>query len=259
MKPKNIFFDKNNRVKIGDFGLALAVGSQSTNNNKNSTASKNHNESMSTNFTHLEMLCQSANTTNSNNKHLTNTIMLDRGSLHSVGIGTLPYMAPEIHYDAHYTNQVDMFSFGVILFEMNYPMNTQSERVSVLEKLKPQKKNFPPNKFSSPNELFFQKQKQKYHQEFNNNDFVPTFPHDVDKYIKENDLKLIRRLLCVQPSLRPSAAQLLKSNVFGSSSNTSTITKTEPNSGSKTVVNADTSEKVCDFYDENHKEHDDFD
>ena len=175
-------------MKIGDFGLA--VGSTKSVVDTDLDSSRDANDS----FSHLEML-RSGSTAKSDASRAGS----ERGSRHSVGIGTIPYMAPEIHYDAHYTNLVDMFSFGVILFEMCYPMATASERANVLKRLKLQKE-------TTMSGTTYKAQLA---------DFEATFPPDVDSFTSEQEFKLIKRLLDVQPGNRPSAGSLIRSGVFG--------------------------------------------
>lgn len=167
------------RVKIGDFGLALAVS------NKPSDTEADRQDSMA----QLEVLNNSNSKSNKRNT----------ADSHSVGIGTALYMAPEIYFDAHYTSLVDMFSLGVIIVEMCYPMETQSERVRVLSALKPLKTQ----------DISIATYKQMV------NNFEPSFPKDIDKFVKAGELKLIKLLLDVSPKNRPSAESLLKKGVFG--------------------------------------------
>ncbi len=108
-------------------------------------------------------------------------------------------MAPEIYFDAHYTNLVDIFSLGVIIVEMCYPMETQSERARVLGNLKPQKTQ--------------DMSTAAYAKMISG--FEPSFPADIGKYVTEKELKLLKSLLDVCPKNRPSADRLLKEGVFG--------------------------------------------
>ncbi|KAF3457417.1 hypothetical protein FNV43_RR02075 [Rhamnella rubrinervis] len=81
LAPKNIFLDKNNRVKIGDFGIAKFVG---------------------------------------------------QNELSQVGLEF--YAAPEI--PCHPDPRSDIFSLGIILFELFHKLETDHERYTVLNDLR---------------------------------------------------------------------------------------------------------------------------
>ncbi|KAK6589348.1 hypothetical protein RS030_213354 [Cryptosporidium xiaoi] len=125
LKPSNIFLQLENNqsdnlnknwymVKLGDFGLTTFV---------------NIFEDSS---------CENKLNTFERNKEL------------SSGVGTLFYMAPEQSEGNNYNQSADMFSLGVILFEMHYPpFCTGMERVNVLSQLT-KHKSFPVNSNISP-------------------------------------------------------------------------------------------------------------
>ncbi|KAH8741403.1 Ser/thr protein kinase [Cryptosporidium ryanae] len=127
LKPSNIFLQLENSqnhnldenwymVKLGDFGLTTFVNmfedSSPDNNNLNS---------------------------------------FERSKKLSSGVGTLFYMAPEQSEGNNYNQSADMFSLGVILFEMHYPpFITGMERVKILSQLTTHK-SFPTNSNIPPN------------------------------------------------------------------------------------------------------------
>ncbi|NWU95052.1 E2AK4 kinase, partial [Upupa epops] len=149
LKPVNIFLDSDDHVKIGDFGLA-------TDHPANAMVSKqeeNHSDSSWSD--------QSGNLTGM--------------------VGTALYVSPEVQGSTKstYNQKVDMFSLGIIFFEMSYhPMSTASERIFVLSQLR-----------------------------------LPAivFPKDFDevKYAKQK--LVITWLLNHDPAARPTAVELLKS------------------------------------------------
>ncbi|CAN3373261.1 hypothetical protein DIURU_003297 [Diutina rugosa] len=142
LKPKNIFIDRQNNVKVGDFGLA-----------KSSQLA-------------------SASVTKDN--------QVKEGPELSTVVGTVFYMANEVatgDYDA----KVDMYSLGVIFFEMCWPMTTGMERAHILNQLRLARVEFPEG-FSEA------------------------------KFGKER--KIVRSLLDHDPQKRPEARQLLQSGLL---------------------------------------------
>lgn len=141
LKPDNIFIDVANNPRIGDFGLA-----------------------MSGHFT---------------------TEFRSSGATEIAGdftrsIGTTYYVAPEIKSTstAQYNEKVDMYSLGVIFFEMNYPLRTGMERDHTLRALR-----------------------EKNH-------VLPPIFQQAEKAIQG---EIIESLLSHRPSERPSASELLQS------------------------------------------------
>jgi translation initiation factor 2-alpha kinase 4 len=94
LKPGNIFFDSSGNVKIGDFGLATSSATQIVTNFSIETGDASlHDESL------------------------------------TVGVGTPFYLAPEQNkVGTHYNQKVDIYSLGIIFFEMCYPFSTAMER-----------------------------------------------------------------------------------------------------------------------------------
>ncbi|CAI0541132.1 unnamed protein product [Linum tenue] len=142
LTPNNIFFDARNEIKIGDFGLAK--------------------------FLMLEQVDHEA------------PLPLDPTTGVSVDgtgqIGTYFYTAPEIEQGWPKINEkVDMYSLGIVFFELWHPFGTSMERHIVLSDLK-QKGDFP-------------------------RPWVTRFPEQSS---------LLMRLISPIPSDRPSATDLLK-------------------------------------------------
>uniref|UniRef100_A0A8C9XRQ1 non-specific serine/threonine protein kinase n=1 Tax=Sander lucioperca TaxID=283035 RepID=A0A8C9XRQ1_SANLU len=155
LKPVNIFLDSQDHVKIGDFGLAtdhpanvvcitLIGGGQ-----LNSDAQTRPNRCNMTGM-----------------------------------VGTALYVSPEVQGNtkATYNQKVDLFSLGIILFEMCYrPMTTGAERISVLSQLRVE---------------------------------PMVFPEDFTAYEQGTQRKVIEWLLKHDPALRPTAQELLKSELL---------------------------------------------
>lgn len=139
LKPMNIFIDKSNNIKVGDFGLA-----------KNSQFS---------------LVVLTNNQVEAANKDF------------STVVGTVFYTAREVA-TGDYDEKVDMYSLGIVFFEMCYPLSTGMERAQTLNELRLSSINFPSN-------------------------FVES------KYKMEK--KIIKVLLDHNPKERPSASELLQS------------------------------------------------
>jgi len=110
LKPANCFMD-DSEVKIGDFGLSRESSSYSDNTNGDSAS-----EQKSDCFEGDEEI--------------------------TTKVGTSSYASPEQMNGSYYNSSTDIFSLGIILFELCYQMNTGMERFKVLEGIRRQ--NFPP-------------------------------------------------------------------------------------------------------------------
>ncbi|MCJ1476874.1 hypothetical protein MMC13_005543 [Lambiella insularis] len=99
LKPDNVFIDNSINVRLGDFGLARPGDYQAS------------GKTISTPVT---------------NPSLTRSI------------GTSVYVAPEVRSSGggNYNEKADMYSLGIILFEMSYQLTTAMERADILGKLR---------------------------------------------------------------------------------------------------------------------------
>ncbi|KAL0819440.1 hypothetical protein ABMA28_007545 [Loxostege sticticalis] len=143
LKPVNIFLDSNDHVKIGDFGLATKA------------------------FTAIPV----------DEKAKPEEI---GGSL-TGQVGTALYVAPELLQEAGkviYNQKVDIYSLGIILFEMFHPIATGMERMKVLTDLRARDVRMPQGFLSEEN---------------------------------AKQIHVIRWLLDHDASLRPTCAELLAS------------------------------------------------
>lgn len=140
LKPMNIFIDRANNIKVGDFGLA-----------KNSQ------------FSSIVL----------NNNQVTSGANKDFSTI----VGTVFYTANEVA-TGDYDEKVDMYSLGIILFEMCFPLSTGMERAHILNNLRLASVEFP-SSFGG----------MKYNTE----------------------KKIIRLLLDHNPMKRPGASELLQS------------------------------------------------
>ncbi|KAI7805015.1 putative eukaryotic translation initiation factor 2-alpha kinase 4, partial [Triplophysa rosa] len=155
LKPVNIFLDSQDHMKIGDFGLA-------TDHPAYVAAGKLEAEETNSGF--IPKPDPTDNMTGM--------------------VGTALYVGPEVEGStkATYNQKVDLFSLGIILFEMSYrPMSTASERICVLSQLRKDSINF---------------------------------PEDFSQYESGTQRKVISWLLNHDPALRPTAVELLKSDLL---------------------------------------------
>uniref|UniRef100_A0A9L0RV30 PRKR-like endoplasmic reticulum kinase n=1 Tax=Equus caballus TaxID=9796 RepID=A0A9L0RV30_HORSE len=140
LKPSNIFFTMDDVVKIGDFGLVTAMD-------------QDEEEQMV--LTPMPAYAR-----------------------HTGQVGTKLYMSPEQIHGNNYSHKVDIFSLGLILFELLYPFGTQMERVRILTDVRNLK--FPP--------LFTQ------------------------KYPREH--VMVQDMLSPSPMERPEATNIIENAVF---------------------------------------------
>uniref|UniRef100_A0AAY4ERQ5 non-specific serine/threonine protein kinase n=1 Tax=Denticeps clupeoides TaxID=299321 RepID=A0AAY4ERQ5_9TELE len=105
LKPSNIFFTVDDVVKVGDFGLVTAMDQE-------------EDEEMSA-LTPMPVYAR-----------------------HTGQVGTKLYMSPEQLSGNSYSHKVDIYSLGLILFELLCPFRTQMERVRTLTEVRALK--FPP-------------------------------------------------------------------------------------------------------------------
>lgn len=142
LKPSNIFFTIDDVVKVGDFGLVTEMDQE------------DDEEAALT--------------------------PMPAYARHTGQVGTKLYMSPEQMYGQSYSHKVDIFSLGLILFELLYPFSTNMERVRILTDIRDLK--FPA--------LFT----QRYGQE----------------------QTMVEHMLSPNPSERPEAEEIIESPLFES-------------------------------------------
>ncbi|XP_011057621.1 PREDICTED: eukaryotic translation initiation factor 2-alpha kinase isoform X1 [Acromyrmex echinatior] len=104
LKPSNIFFALDGKIKIGDFGLVTAMidGCDRT----HTPAAEYENVSL-------------------------------KNNVHTACVGTHLYMSPEqMNGQKTYNYKVDIYSLGIIFFELLIPFSTDMERIATLSNLK---------------------------------------------------------------------------------------------------------------------------
>ena len=142
LKPDNIFIDMDKIPKIGDFGLATSGQYQ-----KPDSKMSNGNQ--------------------------------DTGGDMTRSVGTALYVAPELSSTVagNYNDKVDMYSMGIIFFEMCYPLGTAMERDKEIRILR-ERKHALPAEFDTPH--------------------------------RSMEASIIMSLISHRPSERPSCAELLR-------------------------------------------------
>ncbi|KAJ3178871.1 hypothetical protein HDU85_005067 [Gaertneriomyces sp. JEL0708] len=166
LKPSNVFLDKNANVKIGDFGLAMsrneevAGGTGGDDGGVTTTGGAGHSamggvgEGM--------------------------TSVGDMEASFTEEVGTPVYVAPEVVKGGKYNSKVDMYSLGILFFEMIYPFTTGMHRAIVLRDLR------------TPSVVF---------------------PTDFDRKRYETQEKILKWLLGHEPKERPTSKELLASGL----------------------------------------------
>ncbi|XP_064601948.1 eIF-2-alpha kinase GCN2-like [Liolophura sinensis] len=158
LKPVNIFLDSNDQVKIGDFGLATIDV-----------------------IVKKSGLLDSALLSLSTGEFGSSRSGTSFDSKLTGNVGTALYVSPEMMKGgnkASYNQKVDIYSLGIIFFEMCYrPLGTGMERVKILTTLRQEDVKF---------------------------------PEDFDEL--SNQAKVLRLLLNHDPSQRPSSQELLQSD-----------------------------------------------
>ncbi|XP_069779149.1 eukaryotic translation initiation factor 2-alpha kinase 3-like [Narcine bancroftii] len=140
LKPSNIFFTLDDVVKVGDFGLVTAMDQE---------------EEDGVILTPMPVYAR-----------------------HTGQVGTKLYMSPEQISGNTYSHKVDIFSLGLILFELLYPFSTQMERVQTLTEVRDLK--FP--------SLF------------------------LEEYLQEHEM--VQKMLSPEPGKRPEAVDIICNSLF---------------------------------------------
>lgn len=108
LKPSNIFFAPDGQIKVGDFGLVTAIDE----NTWQRTPGCNGSDDSGTEACY---------------------------KTHTAKVGTHLYMSPEQLSGLPYNYKVDIYSLGLVLFELLVPFSTQMERCQTLSDLRQNK------------------------------------------------------------------------------------------------------------------------
>jgi len=123
LKPTNIFISEDSNVKVGDFGLATELFNL-----------KYKKLSMCEDFSSTsELTFSRKNSIVSSNSDASYNSFL---SYHTKNIGTPQYASPEQLSDNFYDQKSDIYSLGLVLLELVYPLKTGMEKVQIFKELK---------------------------------------------------------------------------------------------------------------------------
>jgi len=149
LKPSNIFFDSCNDIKIGDFGLATSLRaraastlltSSSSRGDPSAPSSSAKPQSKDSPFSSSSFSSSSSSSSSSDDgdrasQYGNDSFVQSRIDM-TTGVGTALYRSPEQERGQHYDEKVDMYSLGIIFFEMCFPFHTGHERYTVLQELR---------------------------------------------------------------------------------------------------------------------------
>ncbi len=175
LKPSNVLIDHFGHAKIGDFGLATT---------KLIIQKENHvTSNMLSSLPHVSSSNSVSAIPSNNNSNLNDA--LDSTSL-SGAVGTALYVAPELLTPACknkfiYTQKVDIYSLGIMLYEMFFAFPTNMERIHVLQNLRLKEILFDPK---------------------------------IDQQAYAKQIKLLKAMLNHDPTKRPSVKDLLMNDII---------------------------------------------
>lgn len=192
LKPVNIFLDSMDRPKIGDFGLAttnLFIVTQNSGRGVSTATAIKPNRMSLEKLRLLASPDQGDSPGEVMNKSGERLKYIHHN--HTDNIGTPLYMSPELSATTGktrfakviYSHKVDVYSLGIIYFEMLYPFKTGHERINTLQDLRLKEIKM---------------------------------PNDVEVHLSREDSELIQLLLTHDVAARPTSEKLSTSNLLPS-------------------------------------------
>lgn len=153
IKPSNVFITSQGKIKLGDLGLVTTIDHELT------SAMTDYRHQVGLRAIPLNPASLRKNTFNYSSASTINSeLCLNKNpkKSHTKNIGTVQYAAPEQLESSEYDQKVDIYSLGLVLFEILHPMKTLMERKEKMTRLK---KNYLfPIEFDSTKEMQLAKQ-----------------------------------------------------------------------------------------------------
>lgn len=137
LKPSNIFISQNGTVKLGDFGLATKFNTKDFEFMEPSPKVINKiSEDIEPFVFCAKDLFNFKDEKSLNLDPLLKTKIQDKKSLLTKNVGTAAYAAPEQLNNNIYNQKADIYSLGLVLLELIYPIKTVMEKNKLFKQIK---------------------------------------------------------------------------------------------------------------------------
>ncbi|KAL4483908.1 hypothetical protein ABPG72_013914 [Tetrahymena utriculariae] len=141
LKPQNILLDTSGQIKLVDFGLATTLKKERYIERK-AVLNLKRASSVQSNLYNLSSLTGDSDFKDKKSENSNNFFPQEV----TRGVGTGVYRAPEQENTSSYCTKADMYSLGIIIFEMWYPLPTFMEKYQIFKEIR--EKNQLPQDFN---------------------------------------------------------------------------------------------------------------